>query len=216
MHRLNTMKKLSIALYIGLIGTLTIGLAACQSDVSTAAEEIAEVNTDSLSLARGQAIAGATFAALSGKLGSALKSGGVPAALEVCNLAAMPLVDSLSVVHQAQIKRTSLRTRNAANQPTEQEREILENYQATLAAGQKIKPQTAVLDENTVAFYAPIFMADLCLQCHGVVGETLTAENAARILELYPSDQATGYTQGDLRGIWSIALAQNNTQQQSH
>jgi hypothetical protein len=211
------MKKLSIALWrIGLIYSLTVLFSACQSEVSKAAEQTVEASPDSIYLAQGQAIAGATFAALSAKLGAALKSGGVPEALQVCNLAAMPLVDSLSKVHQAQIKRTSLRTRNPANQPNERERKILEAYQATFAAGQKLKPQTVVIDENTVAFYAPILTAELCLQCHGVLGETLAKDNVARILELYPADQATGYTAGDLRGIWSITLAQNNRQEQSY
>ena len=209
------MKNKSIRLgSIALICFVVVFFYACQSDVSTTEEQTTAVNTDSMYLAQGQAIAGATFSALSAKLSAALKSGGVPAALETCNLAAMPLVDSLSKVHQAQIRRTSLRTRNPANQPNERESKILEAYQASFAAGQKIKPQTAYIDENTVAFYAPILTAELCLQCHGVVGETLTEANAARILELYPADQATGYVKGDLRGIWSITLAQNNRQEQ--
>ncbi len=63
---------------------------------------VPESTQDSLSieekeafLKKGKSIAMATFSTLSAELGKALETGGVSQAVEVCNLAAMPLVDSL-------------------------------------------------------------------------------------------------------------------------
>ena len=57
----------------------------------------------------------ATFSVLSGQLQKALKAGGLDSAIHYCNLAAMPLVDSLSQLHKAQIRRTSMKVRNPNN-----------------------------------------------------------------------------------------------------
>ena len=41
----------------------------------------------------------------------------------------------------------------------------------------------------------------LCLQCHG---EVLDPAVAGKIAELYPDDQATGFIDGDLRGVFWV------------
>ena len=176
-------------------------LAACQNDAakkeSTAAEDV-------VYLEKGISIAGATFSVLSGQLQKALKEGGVANAVQYCNLAAMPLVDSLSRVHQAQIRRTSTKVRNPEDQPTLEEKLMLEDYAKKAREGKALQPVVRTIDDNTVAFYAPIMTVAFCLQCHGKVGETLKSEDYALIQQLYPDDQAIGYEEGNLRGRWSI------------
>lgn len=169
-------------------------------------QEAAIVLSDSLYLERGRTIAGATFATLSGRLQEAMKAGGVRSAVEVCNLAAMPLVDSLSEVYQAQIRRTTLQPRNPENAPTAEEREILESYQSGYAAGARIGPLTKEISPDQVAFYAPIHTVELCLKCHGKVGETMQEGDYTVIKALYPKDQAIGYESADFRGMWSITM----------
>lgn len=155
-------------------------------------------------LEKGKAIAGATFTALSSRLQAALQEGGVPNAIEYCQLNAYPLVDSLSEVHQATIRRTTLKVRNPEDQPTALEREILETYARQDAGGEKIGPMVKALEGQEVAFFAPIRTNAFCLQCHGMPGENLKEEDYALIRQHYPEDQAIGYQDGDLRGMWSI------------
>ena len=59
-------------------------------------------------------------------------------------------------------------------------------------------------EEGYPTFFAPILDKGLCLTCHGIVGETLLPENDEKIKTLYPEDKAVGYSEGDLRGVWSI------------
>ena len=145
----------------------------------------------------------ATFSTLSAELGKALQEGGVSQAVEVCNIAAMPLVDSLSKVHNASIRRTSLKVRNPKNTPTSDELKVLNGYAKKAGTGGKLEPKIVEVD-GMVSFYAPIMTKPLCLKCHGKVGETLTEEDYVVIKNLYPDDQAIDYGNENLRGIWSI------------
>ena len=84
------------------------------------------------------------------------------------------------------------------------EQTVLEQYQKQFEEGKELKPQVQSLDDNRVAFYAPIKVNSFCLQCHGVEGETLKEEDYIAIKASYPEDKAIGYVDGDLRGMWSI------------
>lgn len=155
---------------------------------------------------KGQQIVAASFAALSSSLQQALQKGGVPEAVSYCKLAAHPLVDSLSRVHHAQIKRTSLRLRNPANAPTPEEKEALAHFEKATQQGESLSPYVALLENKEVAYYAPIQVNTLCLQCHGKAGTDIKEADVELIRQWYPEDQATGYADGDWRGIWSVRL----------
>ena len=180
-----------------------ISIFSCENNTPQK-ETSAPQKDNSVYLKKGKTIAKSTFVALSGKLQSAMKEGGVPNAIKYCNLAAFPLVDSLSKVHHADIRRTSLKYRNPKDAPTAEEKTILEEYAKTAATGGKLKPIIKEINEQTLAFYAPIKINGMCLQCHGKIGESLTAENYAHIQKYYPEDKAVGYSDGELRGMWSI------------
>ena len=161
---------------------------------------------ETIYLDKGKQIAAATFTALSQQLQKAVKEGGIPNAIQYCNLAAYPITDSLSQVHQAVIKRTSLKNRNPKNKTTEIERIVLKDFEKKTAEGQALKPIVKSLNDQTVTFYAPIQLNEFCLNCHGKLGETLTSENYTFIKKHYPEDKAIGYLSGELRGMWSIQL----------
>ncbi len=155
-------------------------------------------------LQKGKVVSMAAFTALAGQLQKAITTGGVSKALNYCHLAALPLTDSLSKVHQAQIRRTSLQLRNPKNAPTEVEKQLLQQYADVAAAGGEINPILRKVDKQTLAYYAPIMVNAFCLQCHGKVGETMQEGDHQIVQQYYPDDQATGYTVGDIRGIWSL------------
>ncbi len=158
-------------------------------------------------LNKGKEIASATFNALSAKLQAAIKEGGIKNAIEYCNLAALPVVDSLSAVHGANIRRTSLKVRNPQDAPTVLEKEILTQLHNQVDNLESIGPQIERTADQ-FHFFAPITVNAFCLQCHGIIGKDLTTENYSLIKEQYPEDQATGYVEGDLRGMWSIAFVE--------
>ena len=187
--------------FISLVAFFAL-LLACQTTTEKKEKTQDVVQEDYLK--KGSDIAGTTFSVLSGQLQKALKSGGLDSAIQYCNLAAMPLVDSLSQIHQAQIRRTSMKVRNPKNSPTLEEKLVLQTFEKNKSEGKALLPIVRTIDENKVAFYAPIQAIDFCLQCHGKVGETLKQDDYALIQQFYPNDKATGYEAGDLRGMWSI------------
>lgn len=187
-------------------------LTSCQNNDTTTSDRDQAVLTEAETkayLERGKSIATATFAALSGQLQSALQEGGVAHAIGYCNTVAYPLVDSLSEVHQAQIRRTSEQVRNPKDAPLPREEVQLASYAQQMQSGEDLRPVVRPIDEDRIAFYAPITMQPLCLACHGKVGETLAEADYQLIREKYPEDEAVGYQAGDLRGMWSITFARD-------
>jgi hypothetical protein len=161
-------------------------------------------NSEKEYMEKGQQITAAVFSVLSSELQNAMQNGGVENALQYCNLNALNIVDSLSKVHQAKIRRASDKYRNPADQPTENESVMIAAYQYEIKEGKEILPKVIKGNNEQYHFYAPIYVNDLCLKCHGKIGEELTQENADLIRKYYPNDMATGYTKGDFRGVWSI------------
>lgn len=191
---------LSIAVIIGVLATCT------NQSASQEQEEEQTVNSDEYYLEQGAEIAAASFKALSGRLMAAMKKGGVPEAVQYCNIAGLPLIDSLSEAHQVNIRRTSMKIRQPKDAPTPAEKKALDQYHAKFAAGEVLKPLVETNSAGDVAFYAPILLSEACLKCHGKLGETLKQEDYDLIKGLYPEDEAIGYAPGDLRGIWSITF----------
>ncbi|GAB4413395.1 MAG: DUF3365 domain-containing protein [Bacteroidia bacterium] len=189
---------------LSAIALLLLGLAACRP----ASQPTALTATEQQHyLSMGQDIVGRSFSTLSSNLQAAMAAGGVTEAVSFCQLAAMPLTDSLSAAMHASIRRSSTRTRNPANAPRAHEQAMLDSFAAQFAAGETPTPQVQPLGLDSVAFYAPIMLLAPCQRCHGIPGQTIDSSDYAFIQARYPDDQATGYQAGDLRGIWSIAFA---------
>ena len=155
---------------------------------------------------KGQQVTAAVFSTLSSELQNAMKNGGVENALQYCNLNALNIVDSLSQAHNAKIRRTSNKYRNPLDQPDENESAIIDIYQKEMDEGKELLPKVIQESDGQHHFYAPIFVNDLCLKCHGTIGNELTQGNADLIKQYYPNDLATGYSKGNFRGVWSIAF----------
>jgi hypothetical protein len=135
-------------------------------------------------LEKGREIAGATFVALSGQLQAAMKEGGVSNAAQYCNVAAYPLVDSLSKVHEALIRRTSMKVRNPKDAPDDQEKAILEAYAQKEAAGEELKPVIQEIDPIPLASTRP--SGSMNFACNAMVkwAKPCRKENHAAIKEL--------------------------------
>ena len=131
----------------------------------------------------------------------AIQNEGVLHALNFCNIQAMPLTDSMSIVHNAQVRRVSDKPRNPRNQANETEAGHIQYFQEQINQG--IDPEPIVVElASGYQFYYPIVTNDMCLKCHGQPEK----EVALKIAELYPKDKATGYSENQVRGIWSIVF----------
>ncbi len=187
---MKTIPTLSLALIL---------LAACTSAEEKEQRALMEEFTEV-----GHKIAKVSFASLSGNLKAAMTAGGPENAIKFCNINAQPLTDSLSKAFKARIKRTSLKLRNPLNRPDSLEIYILDLYAQIEKMQKPMVGKTLLSKENEVRYFAPIVLKAQCLLCHGTVGREVKEETYALIKKYYPDDQATGYREGQLRGIWSI------------
>lgn len=132
----------------------------------------------------------------------AIQKKGTLAALEFCNIKAMPLTDSMATKHNAIIKRVSDKNRNPNNRANAEELKYIAQFKTELAAKKEIKP-VVIEKGNKVQFYYPIETNTMCLQCHG---KQIKPDVQKQILKLYPKDLAVGYNESEVRGIWSITF----------
>jgi len=135
-------------------------------------------------------------------IGTIQKKGVIPA-LEFCNIKAITLTDSMATVHNAIINRVTDKPRNPKNKASILESEYLEIFKKQVASGNEVKPFLSK-QGNEVQFYYPILTNTLCLKCHGKPNEEIKPLTLKNINNLYPNDQATGYTENEIRGMWSI------------
>ena len=171
-------------------------------------KKLSEAQIFAQALDLGQQIANVSQKTLAANLKSAITTKGASEAIQFCNVAAMPLVDSLSLQYQATIRRVSFRVRNPKNQPDSLENEILEAYQDNLEKMLPLQPNVQQMDDRTLLYTQPILLNNpLCLQCHGQVGSEIKKEDYDLLKKLYPQDSAINHQTGDLRGMWSIKLS---------
>ncbi len=133
---------------------------------------------------------------LKGALLQGMESG--PAeAIGACRAEAPQIAASLST-DGVRMGRSSHKLRNPQNAPPDWLVPILEAYASTAA---EHVPQLADLGDGRSGYAEPIIVQPLCLTCHG---ETLHPDVAGRIAELYPEDEATGFAEGDFRGVFWV------------
>lgn len=156
---------------------------------------------------QGDAAAQALMTNLSTQLKAALTAGGPEQAVTVCQQAALPITSATSgQFDHLTVSRTSLKTRNPKNAPTDRDRGVLESWQALLDQGKPLPPHTLeVLADERVLFYKPIMIQAVCLNCHGD-REGMPEGLRDRLANLYPDDQAHGYGEGDLRGAFKVEI----------
>jgi hypothetical protein len=137
---------------------------------------------------------------------AAAKSGGPAAAIKFCSLKALSITRKLAEDKELplEIKRTSRKTRNPANQPDLLESEALGKFEFAIQNKDEL-PEFLVQKyeregEEFLRYYQPITIDARCLSCHGMDDE-LSADVKTILKETYPDDMATGYSPGELRGL---------------
>lgn len=138
-------------------------------------------------------------------LQASLKKDRPVAALEVCNIRAPEIADSVSG-DRIKVARTSLKTRNSSNKADSWEKNVLSEFERLKKSGEQISAleYSEIIrhdGKKTFRYMKAIPTGDVCLMCHGSqIAEPL----ASKIKQLYPDDQATGFSKGDIRGAFTV------------
>ena len=154
---------------------------------------------------RGLKYALTTKAVLEKNLMGTIQQKGTIEALTFCNEKAYPLTDSMSIVHNATIKRVSDKPRNQNNLANNKELTYINSFKNDIKNNKEPKPIVNELD-NKVHVYYPIVTNTMCLQCHGKPNQNIQKPTLKKLTNLYPKDKAIGYGINEVRGIWSITF----------
>lgn len=154
---------------------------------------------------RGLQYALSTKAVLGKNLMGKIQKEGTLAALKFCHLKAYPLTDSMSVYHNAIIKRVSDKPRNPKNTANLKELNIINSFKNDSKVDKDSDP-IVIESSNNVEVYYPIKTNGLCLQCHGSTTADIAPKTMSEILKLYPEDKAVGYTFNQIRGAWKVSF----------
>lgn len=157
-------------------------------------------------ITKGKEVTQASFKELSDQLNAQMKDGGPAQAIPFCNVQALPITHLLEEKFNVTIKRTSDKLRSSKNKPTKRELEIIQEYKSSLANKKKLAPLVELDNNNKRHFYAPIILKANCTVCHGKLHENINTKTDSIMKSFYPNDKATGYVEGDVRGIWSITF----------
>ncbi len=175
---------------------------SCQSKQQKSADLHNAIDTSAF-LKQGDTISSLVQKVLLANVMQAMKSGGPGFAVTYCNEKAMPLTDSLAKAHNCLIQRVSDKYRNPLNKLSETDEEIFK------AVSTSMNP-VLISENGQLIYYKPIKIAmPACLTCHGNTGKELNMETAEIIKQKYPEDLATGYKEGDFRGMWKITFLQD-------
>jgi hypothetical protein len=127
-----------------------------------------------------------------------LESGPV-AAISACNSEAPMIASNLSV-DGVVMGRSSHKLRNPQNVAPKWVAPFLEAYVAGAQGG----PVAVELAGGRFGYVEPIVIQPMCLNCHGT---ELHPDVVTTIDELYPDDQATGFSDGDFRGVFWVEFS---------
>lgn len=172
--------------------------------------EISEPSNEELIkvLPQGNQIASNLMKSLKTELKSAISEGGFEKAIDVCNIKALPLTESISD-NNIKIKRTTYKYRNPENAPSDIEKMALDFFQSLLDNNKELPDHYVqkVTQKDVVQYYyyKPLMMDNVCLGCHGNP-EDMDTKLQSQISKLYPEDKALGYKERDFRGLISVII----------
>lgn len=169
--------------------------------------QVEEAARDELEAARAEALAYGKE--LRETLSAALEKGHAALAITVCSQEAESIARKHADKIGGRIGRTSLRFRNEKNEPDEKEIEVLRRFSASLAAGRDpaklefAEVGTGGNGGKVLRYFKGVPTESLCLTCHGT---DVPPALLTQIKSIYPDDHATGFQEGELRGIISVSI----------
>lgn len=192
---------------IVLITLSSFLMAGCQSQsvnstVSNASDQLSKIVSGSApsetEKSKLLAAKDVLFTKLSTRLMDALSTSGPASAIGICQVEAKSIATEVGKEAGVKIGRTGVRLRNTSNQPPAWAKELV--------AARSNEPVFARLSNGHAAALLPIKLQSQCLMCHGPK-EQIAPDVHEKLAKLYPQDQATGFSEGELRGwFWVESL----------
>ncbi len=144
--------------------------------------------------------------ALKSHLMGAMKDGGPVAAIGACNESA-PKVSTEVSTDGWSVGRTAQKLRNPDNTPDAWETAVLQDFERRIASGEQagtLESHAIVEEEGKRRFryMKAIPTGAKCLLCHG---KEIEPTLAAKLEALYPADAARGFSEGELRGAFTLS-----------
>jgi hypothetical protein len=179
------------------VAAIAIGQASARNQT----EDKAALEAEATALAKDYG------ASLLGVLKGAIENTGTESAVVFCNKEAPAIAEEASKRSGWKIARTSLRLRNEASAPDDYERKVMTEFVARIASGEPAASlkRADIVEQNgerIFRYVQAIPTGELCLSCHG---SDLKPTVSTKIHALYPADQATGFRQGDMRGVFTLS-----------
>jgi hypothetical protein len=156
-------------------------------------------------LEKGDYLTNITQDTLKKELFAAIGSKGVANAVEYCKLNADLITSIYEQENVNTVTRTALKFRNPQNAPDSLERIVLNEYGRLQNNGGPINP-SIIINQSGIHYFKPILINNACLVCHGSPGKEINNEVYKQIKNKYPDDLATGFKEGDLRGMWHVVF----------
>ena len=188
------MSKIKVFIFIAL----WIVLFSCNKKSKEETTVISEESKEIL-----QKYALETKGVLGKNLMNAINTQGTEKAIEFCSTKAIVLTDSMSIAFNASIKRVSDKPRNPINMANDNETAFINELKQKISKGEKMTPKFTESD-GKITGYFPIETNAMCLQCHGSKDLDIKPNVLKKIAQLYPKDQATGYKENQIRGIFVV------------
>lgn len=145
--------------------------------------------------------------ALKGELMGAMKEGSPAKAIQVCSLEAPAIerrITSQKGTEGWTVSRTAPRVRNPNNRPSDWQAKGLAEIARRIATGESPdKVDWQAREGETFVYMEPIMMGGLCTTCHGPP-DSIPAGVKKELARLYPKDEATGFSVGELRGAFVV------------
>ena len=143
---------------------------------------------------------------LKGELVAAMKSGGPVKAISVCRVKAPRIASEVSS-GQWIVARSSHKLRNPSNAADLFTKATIKEFVERQAAGEKADKlvKAAIIEEGGKKVFRlikAIPTAKVCLNCHG--GDDVKKPVVEKLAELYPADKARGFTEGEMRGVFTL------------
>lgn len=185
---------------LALAGLAPVLLAACATSQGTAPEAS---QMDDARATVNQAVQ-----TLGGELKAALKEVGPAGAIAVCQERAPKIAADVSAQRGVKLRRVTFKSRNPKSVPDAWETRVLQDFEQRLARGEtaaSLEYGEVVKegDVKTFRYMKGLVVQEVCMTCHGT-RETIPDAVKAKLAELYPNDQATGYLPNMLRGAVSL------------
>jgi len=143
---------------------------------------------------------------LGGQLKQHMKKGGPADALNFCAMNAADLTAKVDkgLGKKISIKRITLKPRNPANEAQGDEKAVLEALDSLNKNHVRLPHHLVQKTDEGYKYYKPLKIGKkVCLKCHGV---NIDPKLKATIAKNYPTDKATGYKMGDLRGAIVVTI----------